>query len=207
MRLFQAMFALWLCGAMTDSVCRGADPEGSLITFLSHRTGRNLLYRMRSDGSEVTPIFGGELKDVPGLTEGLTLYREPHWTRLSPDRRFYLSWATDLGSPLEKYRSPAHFMIYLGRLTGGQTRVIAPDGQECFAWSPNSRRLAYAIQSVKRLHLPPGIAGKLPGTEIVLVGVDGSEEEVILERLATGKSRTGHLTAGNCSFSSRQPSA
>ena|GEM_PF-1567332 len=75
MRLFQAMFALWPCVAMTENVCRGADPEGSFITFLSHRSGRNLLYRMRSDGSNLTPIFGGELQDVPGLAEGLSLYR------------------------------------------------------------------------------------------------------------------------------------
>ena len=75
MRLFQAMLALWPCVAMTENVCRGADPEGSFITFLSHRSGRNLLYRMRPDGSNLTPIFGGELKDVPGLTEGLSLYR------------------------------------------------------------------------------------------------------------------------------------
>ncbi len=73
MRYFQAMFALWLCVAMTESVCRGADPECSFITFLSHRSGRNLLYRMRPDGSNLTPIFGGELKDVPGLAEGRVL--------------------------------------------------------------------------------------------------------------------------------------
>jgi hypothetical protein len=30
---------------------------------------------MRSDGSNLTPIFGGELQDVPGLAEGLSLYR------------------------------------------------------------------------------------------------------------------------------------
>ncbi len=75
MRLFQAMFPLWLCVAMTESVCRGAAPEGSFITFLSRRSGRNLLSRMRSDGSNLTPIFGGELQDVPGLAEGLSLYR------------------------------------------------------------------------------------------------------------------------------------
>jgi hypothetical protein len=182
MRLFQAMFALWLSATLMDSVCRGADPEGSSITFVSHRTGRNLLYRMRSDGSEVTPIFGGELKDVPGLTEGLTLYREPHWTRQSPDRRFFLSWATDTGYPEDKYQSPYRFMIHLRRLTGGQTRVIAPDGEEFLAWSPDSKRFAYAIQSVKTPRSPLGITGKLPSAQIVVVGVDGSNEEVVLER-------------------------
>jgi Tol biopolymer transport system component len=156
--------------------------EGSYITFLSHRTGRNLLYRMRSDGSEVTPIFGGELKDVPGLGHDLTLYREPHWSRQSPNRKFFLSWAADLGYPLEKYQSPARFMIYLGQLSGGQVRVIAPDGEEVFAWSPDSGRFAYAIQTVKSPHSPPGITGKSPSTQIVIVGVDGSNEDVVLER-------------------------
>ena len=99
MRRIRSMVALWLIVAVTTSACRGANLDGSLITFLSHRTGRNLLYKMRPDGSRVTPIFGGELKDVPGLTEGSMLYRTPHWTRQSPNRRFFLSWATDAGYP------------------------------------------------------------------------------------------------------------
>jgi len=75
MRLFQAILALWLSVAMTESVCRGPDPEGTFITFLSHRSGRNLLHRMRSEGGNLTPIFGGELQDVPWLAKGLTLHR------------------------------------------------------------------------------------------------------------------------------------
>ncbi len=43
--------------------------QDSWITFLSRRSGANLLYRMHPDGSDLTPIFGGELGEVPGLRE------------------------------------------------------------------------------------------------------------------------------------------
>ena len=144
--------------------------------------------------------------NAPGLTDGSTLYREPHWTRLSPDRKFFLSWATDVCRPGDKFRSSYRFMIYLRRVTGGQTRTIAPDGEEQFAWSPDSRQFAYSIQSVKNARSPIGIAGKLPSAQVVVVGVDGSNEKVVLKHPVTWKSTTGHLTAGNCSSSSGQPS-
>jgi len=41
MRFLQAILALWLSVAMTESVCRGADPEGSFVTFLSHQSGQD----------------------------------------------------------------------------------------------------------------------------------------------------------------------
>ena len=81
------------------------DLQRSWITFLSRRSGGNLLYRMHPDGSDLTPIFGGELKDLPGLREDQSLYRQPHWSRQSPDGRFFLSWARDVSSPEEKYPS------------------------------------------------------------------------------------------------------
>ena len=59
--------------------------EGSWITFVSHRTGSNLLYRMRPEGSDCTSIFGGPIKDAPGVAAEMTLYREPHWTWQSSD--------------------------------------------------------------------------------------------------------------------------
>ena len=165
----------------THQKCHAADSDGSWITFLSHRSGNNLLYKMRPDGSEVTSIFGGELKDVPGLSKGRTSYREPHWTRQSPDGRYFLSWAADLVTPFEKYQSPYHFMIHLGRLDGGQTRIIAPVADEEFAWSPDSKQFAYAINS--RTHRTvPEVAGICTTTQIVVVGVDGSNERVVLEQ-------------------------
>lgn len=119
---------------MTDCSWAGEmNSENSWITFLSQDSGMTLLYKMRPDGTALSPIFGGELRGMPGITDGMVLYREPHWTRQSPNRKFFLSWATDLGLPLKKYQSPAHFMIHLGRPDGGPTRVIAPDGHEVFA--------------------------------------------------------------------------
>ncbi len=182
MRSLHALPILVLTAFTITGECAADEPARSWITFLSRRSGGNLLYKMRADGSELTPIFGGDLKDVPGLSPGLTLYREPHWTRQSPDRQFFISWATDTGLPQEKYQSPAHFMIYLGRLDGGPVRVLAPDADELFAWSPDSKRIAYAVHSVKQPHMPPGSAGRSPSTQIVVVGVDGSKEEVVLDQ-------------------------
>jgi Tol biopolymer transport system component len=159
--------------------CGAGEPEGSWITFLSRRSGENVLYKMRPDGSEVTPIFGGELQDVPGIPEGATLYREPHWARLSPDRKFFLDWADDVKLPRDKFILP-RFMIHLGRLDGGPTRAIAPDGEESFAWAPDSRRFGY-VRSWRLPHSPSGVVLSSP-LQIVIVGIDGANEEVVLER-------------------------
>ena len=167
---------------LTTPGCAGAEPGGAWITFVSHRTGRNLLYKMQPDGSGLSVLFGGELKGVPGLSEGLVLYREPHWARLSPDRRFFLDWAGDVGLPLEKYESAQHFMIYLGRLDGGPVRVLASDGDEDFAWSPDSRRLAYGNSSVKQPNLVSAVTSRVPSAQIFVVGIDGSHEQIVLEK-------------------------
>ena len=42
----------------------------SRITFVSHRSGENLLYVMNPDGTGLRPIFGGPLADVPTVVEG-----------------------------------------------------------------------------------------------------------------------------------------
>ncbi|HWE35999.1 MAG TPA: hypothetical protein VG406_05445 [Isosphaeraceae bacterium] len=164
------------------TVCPAAEPEGRWITFVSHRSGRNLLYKMRPDGSELSVIFGGELEGMPGLPEGLTLYREPHWGRQSPDGRFFLDWAADVGLPLEKYNAPMRFMIYLGRLDGGRVRTLIPDGGEMFAWSPDSKRIAYSVISGRGHSDVGGLTPGAPSTKIFTVGVDGSNEELVLEK-------------------------
>jgi hypothetical protein len=81
-----------VCGLLVAlalrSACAADDTfkkSDSWITFLSHRTGDNLLYRMRPDGSECKAIFGGPIENAPGVADGMTLYREPHWTWQSPD--------------------------------------------------------------------------------------------------------------------------
>jgi hypothetical protein len=156
--------------------------EASWITFLSHRSGGNLLYRMRPDGSELAPIFGGELRGVPGLSEGQALYRQPHWSRQSPDRRLFLSWVTDISSPVEKYPAPVRYTIHLGQTDSGSTRVLAPDGHEVFAWAPDSRRFAYSRLPGPDPRTVAGLAPRVPITQVVILGVDGSHEEVVLEK-------------------------
>jgi len=158
------------------------DSDGAWITFLSHRAGNNLLYRMRPDGSELTPIFGGELSDVPGLKSGQILYRQPHWTRQSPDRRFFLSWARDISLPEENQGSPLQYMIHLGRTDGGPTRVLAPVGREVFCWSPDSRQFAHSRGTGPDPLCVTGLAPRVPSTQVVVAAVDGSHEKVVLEK-------------------------
>ena len=55
------------------------------ITFLSHRSGHNLLYKMRPDGAEMKSFFGGPIPNVPVLSDGVVFYRVPHCIRLSPN--------------------------------------------------------------------------------------------------------------------------
>jgi Tol biopolymer transport system component len=160
----------------------GSDIEGSWITFLSHRSGNNRLYRMHPDGSDLSPVFGGQLDDVPGLREGQVLYRQPHWSRQSPDHRFFLSWARDVVIPEENCRSPVRFMIYLGRTDGGPVRVLAPDGGEVFCWAHDSRSFAYTRRPVPDTRTVTGLGPRIPSTQVVIAAIDGSIEEVVLEK-------------------------
>ena len=156
------------------------EPKSPWITFLSHRTGGNLLYRMHPDGSGVESVFGGELKDMPGLSKGMTWYREPHWTCQSPDGRFFLCWAIDQGVPQRQSVVPPRFLLHLGRTEGGPTRLITPDSDEAFAWSPDSRRFTYsrslATHWANLRHPAP------PRSELVIAQLDGASEDVVLDR-------------------------
>lgn len=154
--------------------------DDSWITFLSHRTGKNLLYRMRP-GGEPEPIFGGAIKDAPGLSAGLTWHREPHWSLQSPDGAYFLSWANDRVFPMPMRNPvPPRYILHLGRVGGGDSRLITPDSGEIFAWAPDSRRFAYARSlwgHPATLRHPAS-----PRTELVISALDGSGEEVVLDR-------------------------
>ncbi len=162
-------------------------PKGSWITFLSHRTGENLLYRMRPDGTECKPIFGGPIKDAPGIEDGTFLYREPHWTWQSPDRKYFASWANDWLRPPDKLRrtpsSPGpRFRLHLGRTDGsGPVRLLTPVCQEAAAWSPDGKRLAYAVVTERELSAHPTPARM---TRIFVVAIDGTSEDMIFEQPA-----------------------
>lgn len=157
--------------------------EQSWITFLSHRTGYNLLYRMRPDGSELEPILGGPVESAPGLAPELTLYIEPHWTRQSPDGKWYISWASDRVRPSSDW--VPKFCLHLGSVEGGPTRILAGDADEEVAWSPDSKRFAYAayLRSPEPTH---SALGRVLTTQIrvrnIAMDTDGSNEIVVLEK-------------------------
>ena len=84
---FVRVISFCMALAATAGARRPAAKDGAWITFLSHRTGENVLYRMQPDGSDLQANFGGELKDTPGLPWGMKWYRQPHWSRQSPTGR------------------------------------------------------------------------------------------------------------------------
>jgi hypothetical protein len=168
---------------VTSPPAAGADPEptrkDSWITFLSRRTGDNLLYRMRPDGSGLSPIFGGTVKDAPGLAEGTSLYREPHWTWQSPDRKHFVSCTYDRLRPRGRDGFRPQFALHLGRTDGtGPTRVIEPGCAEAAAWSPDGKRVAYAVVT----DLEPVRRNAARVTRVYVAAIDGTSQELVLER-------------------------
>lgn len=177
-----AILAFTLIQANIDS----ADSKESVaqsndwITFLSHRSGQSFLYKMRPDGAELKPFFGGVIPDVPVLSDGVVLYREPHWTRLSPNGKYFACWAYEKGKPYSAWQGSLRPMLVVGDLEGTWTRVVNPDCHEEFTWSPDSQRLAFSVFSGKKERgaLPPS----LRSTKIVMCGIDGSNETVAIEQ-------------------------
>jgi Tol biopolymer transport system component len=177
---FVRVISVCMALAATAGARRSAAQDGAWITFLSHRAGENALYRMHPDGSDLQAIFGGELKDTPGLPGGMKWYRQPHWSRQSPDGAYFLSWAVDLGQPLKRYHMPPRFLLHLGRLDGGPTRLITPDSEEVFAWAPDSQRFVY-MRSLLR-HPATDDHPLPPRSELVIAALDCSGQQVILDR-------------------------
>jgi dipeptidyl aminopeptidase/acylaminoacyl peptidase len=153
-------------------------PRESWITFLSRRSGSNLLYRMRPDGSECKPVFGGPVKDAPGLGEGLSLVREPHWTWQSPDRKYFASCAYERIRPRDG-RHQYYFSLHLGRADGsGPTRVIVPVCEEAVAWSPDGKRVAFTVLTSH----DPEDRNAARVSRVFTAAIDGTDEQLILER-------------------------
>ncbi|MFL5240555.1 MAG: hypothetical protein ACJ8FY_00460 [Gemmataceae bacterium] len=186
-QLLSAMlsFPFLIQGGSTLGADGKAESKGSWITFLSHKTGDNLLYRMRPDASDCKPVFGGPIKDAPGIETGMSLYRQPHWSWQSPDRKYFVSWAIDSLRPADKFKfSPStpnpRFRLHLGRTEGdGLARVITPVCQEAAAWSPDSKRLVYAVATERKssAHTNPPIM-----TRLYLLAIDGTSEDMIFEQ-------------------------
>ena len=163
-----------------DDAAAVLETDESSILFLSHRSGQNVLYKMGPDGSDLKPIFGGELGEMPGLPKGTTWYREPHWSRQSPDGKYFISYAFDHGIPVQSFLVPPRFILHLGRMEGGPTRLITPDSGELFTWAPDSRRFAYGRSLWGH---PATLAHPVePATELVVAPIDGRGENVVLDR-------------------------
>ena len=132
-----------LIATSASGVCPGEETKGSWITFLSTRSGNTLLYKMKPDGSHVTPIFGGPIVGAAGVPEGVIHYRQPHFGYQSPNGKYFLDWAVDQSTSGEKILSSVK-MLHLGRLDGGTTQIIAAeDVTEAFAWAPDSKHFVY----------------------------------------------------------------
>jgi hypothetical protein len=160
-------------------------PGDSWVLFLSRRIGENILYQMRPDGTGVKPVFGGKVREeeLPVVTPGVALHRDPHWSRLSPDRTLFLSWVRNEdrpGGPGVRSR----FMLYAGRVADGRALVVAPDNRdELFAWAPDSRRFAYAEQS--GAGGADGLGSEDVTSRVFTANANGTAAKMVLERKGT----------------------
>lgn len=154
--------------------------SGSVVTFLSHRSEGNILYTARPDGTDVRPIFGGPIEGLPSFTDGVTLVREPHWTRQSPNGKYFASWVYEKGQPYSKYQGVLRPMLWVGDLEGKWTRIVNPDCGEEFAWSPDSAKIAFSILSSD--HNQSFFQPKVQCTQICMSGIDGSNLDFVLEQ-------------------------
>lgn len=169
----------------TFAACVNAQPDleryETVMTFLSHRSGLNLLYNSQPDGSNPQIVFGGPIENVPSFSDSYKMIREPHWTRQSPNGKLFASWVYELGFPLEKHQSTPRAMLWVGSLDGTWTRTVNPDCYEEFAWSPDSRRLAFSVMS---RHNYRGSLQKRPDTtEIFTSGIDGANCTCVFEKV------------------------
>lgn len=151
------------------------DENGSCVTFVSHRSGNNLLYRIDLGGTKATPLFGGAIQ-APAVNKGVALYREPHWTRQSPDGTLFASWAYDRGIPSDKHLGNARAMLWAGDTAGMWSQMANPDCHEIFAWAPDSKRLAFSVHSDDHNW---AFRPKTQTTEIYVSGYDGSGFECV----------------------------
>src|SRR5262249_15004946 len=104
----------------------------------------------------------------------------------SPDRKYFASWAVDSLRPRDKLivtpSSPnPRFRLHLGRSDGtGPIRLLSPVCREAGAWSPDSKRLVYAVVTEAgplSPHPTPAIM-----TRLFVVALDATSEEMIFEQ-------------------------
>lgn len=178
--LAACVLALSLAWASVGHAQSPEEPVRPQLTFLSHRSGHNVLYRAELDGSNPQPVLGGRIDDVPSFDDRYVMFCEPHWTRQSPNGKYFASWVYEIGRPYEAYQGVIRAMLRVGDLQGTWTRLVSPDCNEEFTWSPDSRQVAFTVSS------DDDYQGKLQdvgvSTQVVVMGVDGSNELCVLER-------------------------
>lgn len=174
------IFVLGLvCSSSTYAQSTG-NSDRAVLTFLSHRTGYNQLYQSRPDGTDEKPIFGGPITDVPSFDASYKMYLEPHWTRQSPNGKYFASWVFESGKPYSTYQGEIRAKLMVGALDGTWKRVVNPDCHEEFAWSPDSKQLAFSVLS--RSNYSGALQNRPDTTEIFVSGIDGSNRSCILEK-------------------------
>jgi Tol biopolymer transport system component len=72
-------------------------------------------------------------------------------------------------------------MLYAGGIDAPWLKVVNPDCDEQFAWSPDSRQIAFAVISGEP-HGEGFLRSKLRSTEVAICGIDGSQEDFVLEQ-------------------------
>jgi hypothetical protein len=150
------------------------------LTFLSHRSGYNQIYTSHADGSKPQPFFGGPIKDVPSFDKSYTMFREPHWTRQSPNGEYFASWVYETGKPYSKFQGSLRPMLVVGDIRGSWTRNVNPDCHEEFAWSPDSNKLAFSIFS--KANYQGSLQNRPVTTEVFTSGIDGANLTCVFEQ-------------------------
>jgi hypothetical protein len=184
MKLIIFTLALTVAAATASAQTNNTKPNdatGNLaLTFLSHRSGYNQIYTSRSDGSKPQPFFGGPITDVPSFNKSYTMFREPHWTRQSPNGKYFASWVYETGMPASEFQGTRRPMLVVGDMRGTWTRIVNPDCHEEFAWSPDSKELAFSIFA--KANYQGSLQNRPEATEIFTSGIDGAKMNCVLEQ-------------------------
>lgn len=151
------------------------------ITFLSHRTGQNILYKTCEDAKEIAQIFGGEIPDLP---PGFTKFKkvlEPHWTKQSPDGKYFASWVYEFGKPSRQFKGFHPPKLVIGDIQGKWTRTMNSMCGEEFAWSPDSKKIAYHLRQ-NSFYTSFHQNDVVEASPIFIEGIDGSEKICVLDQ-------------------------
>ena len=175
------VITLALMAVAATASAQTSDTERKLaLTFLSHRSGYTQIYTSHSDGSKPQPFFGGPITEIPSFNESYIMFREPHWTRQSPNGEYFASWVYETGKPYSQFQGASRPMLVVGDIRGSWTRNVNPDCHEEFAWSPDSSKLAFSIFATANYQ--GSLQNRPDITEVFTSGIDGANVTCVLEQ-------------------------